>query len=112
MAGKVDPIWVPGSDDIARARVTAFAEFAARGYGYRGSSYLDLWQWSVASLDDFWNAVWTFFGVESATPYRTPQAGAMPHPRWFDGAQVSYVAHLFKGRPDDGVAIVDVQEGD
>jgi acetoacetyl-CoA synthetase len=111
MAGKVDPIWVPSTDDIARARVTAFAEFAASEHGFRGSSYLDLWQWSVASLDDFWNAVWTFFGVESPTPYRSPHVGTMPQVRWFDGAQVSYVAHLFKDRPDDGVAIVDIQEG-
>ena len=59
MADTIDPIWVPSTDDIARAQVTAFAAFAADAYGYRGSSYLDLWQWSVTSLDDFWNAVWT-----------------------------------------------------
>jgi acetoacetyl-CoA synthetase len=112
MADTIDPIWVPSTDDIARAQVTAFAAFAADAYGYRGSSYLDLWQWSVTSLDDFWNAVWTLFGVESRTPYRSARTGTMPDVRWFDGAHVSYVAHLFKGRPDDGVAILDIQEGD
>ena len=30
---------------------------------------------------------------------------------WFDGAQVSYVAHLFAGRPADAVAMIDVQQG-
>ena len=60
MAGQVDPIWVPSATDIALARVTAFAEFAARTYGYCASPYLDLWQCSVARLDDLWDAVWIF----------------------------------------------------
>ncbi|MGB8404741.1 MAG: acetoacetate--CoA ligase [Mycobacterium sp.] len=112
MAGKLDPIWIPSSDDIARARVTAFAAFSVNNYGYQGSSYLDLWQWSVVNVDDFWNAVWTYFGVDSPTPPRSTHVGTMPDVRWFDGAEVSYVAHLFKGRPDDAVAIVDVQEAE
>jgi hypothetical protein len=49
MAGQLDPIWVPSATDIALARLTPFAEFATRKYGYRGSSYLDLLQWSVAN---------------------------------------------------------------
>jgi hypothetical protein len=53
MAGQVDPIWVPSATDIALARVTAFAEFAARTCGYPAGSYRDLRQCSVARLDDF-----------------------------------------------------------
>ena len=57
MAGQVDPIWVPSATDIALARSTNIAEVAARTYVYRSGSYLDLWQCSVARLDDFWDAV-------------------------------------------------------
>ena len=106
MAARPNPIWVPSASDIARARVTAFAEFASSAYGYRGRSYLDLWRWSVASLDDFWDAVWMYFGVQSSSPHRGVRAGTMPQVRWFDGAQISYVAHLFSGRPADAVAII------
>jgi hypothetical protein len=35
----------------------------------------------------------------------------MPHVHWFDGAQVSYVAHVFAGRPAEAVAMIDVQQG-
>ncbi len=110
MAGQVDPIWVPSATDIALPRVSAFAAFAARTYGDRARSYLDRWQCSVARLDDFWDAVRTFFGVHSPSPHRGTRAGVMPHVRWFDGAHVSYLAHLFAGRPADAVAIIDVQE--
>jgi acetoacetyl-CoA synthetase len=105
-----DPIWVPTGQDIAAAGITAFAEQAAAARGYRGESYLDLWRWSVEQLDDFWAAVWDHFDVRSPTPYRAVRDGAMPSVRWFDGAQVSYVEHLFRDRPDDAVAIVDVAE--
>jgi hypothetical protein len=44
MAGQLNPTRAPSATDIARARDTDIAEFAARTYGYRGSSYLDLWQ--------------------------------------------------------------------
>jgi hypothetical protein len=105
-----DPIWVPTGRDIAAAGITAFAEQAAAVRGYRGESYLDLWRWSVEHLDDFWAAVWDHFDVRSPTPYRAVRDGAMPSVRWFDGAQVSYVEHLFRDRSDDAVAIVDVAE--
>ena len=49
MAGQLDPIWVPSATDIALARPTPFAESATRKYGYRGSSYLNLWRLSVAN---------------------------------------------------------------
>jgi hypothetical protein len=60
MAGQTNPITMPTATHTAPACVTGFAEFAARTYGYCASPYLDLWQCSVARLDDFWDAVWTF----------------------------------------------------
>ena len=38
MAAQLDVIWVPSATDIALARVTAFAELAARTYGYRAQT--------------------------------------------------------------------------
>jgi hypothetical protein len=64
MASQLHPARVPSATDTARARGIDIAEFVARTYGYQGSSDLDLWQRSIANLDDFWNAVWTYFGVQ------------------------------------------------
>jgi acetoacetyl-CoA synthetase len=110
MAGQPHPTRLPSATDTARTRGTNIAEFAARTYGYRSSSYLELWQWSIANLDDFWNALRIFFGVQSPSPHPRSRAGTMPHVRWFDGVHVSDVAHLFRGRPADAVAIIDAQE--
>ena len=105
------PIWTPTAADVAQAQVTAFAA-AARERGYAGSTYLDLWRWSIAHLDEFWAAVWEFFDVRAETPYEAVRLGSrMPGVRWFPGARLSYPEHVLRGRADDDVAIVDVREG-
>jgi acetoacetyl-CoA synthetase len=108
--GDLRPIWSPSGDDLARARVTAFARKAAARHGFSGGSYLDLWRWSVAELDEFWAAVWEFFDVRSPTGYRAVRRGVMPDVRWFEGAHVSYVEHVFRDRPGAATALVDVRE--
>ncbi len=104
------PIWAPNGDDLARAQVTTFAGQAAARHGFSGGSYLDLWRWSVANLDEFWAAVWEFFDVRSTTGYRSVRRGVMPDVHWFGGAHVSYVEHVFRDRPGSATALVDVQE--
>jgi acetoacetyl-CoA synthetase len=105
-----EPIWVPTYDDIASAYLTAFASNAARSHGFRGGDYLDLWRWSVDHIDDFWRAIWKFFGIVSPTDFHAGHRGTMPDVSWFDGAQVSYVAHLFRNRSPESVALVDIAE--
>jgi hypothetical protein len=110
MAGHLDPLSAPSATDTTLAHGTDIAQFAARTYGYRAGSSLDR-QRSVARLADFCDAVRTFFGVPSPSLPRAMRAAAMPRVRRFDGAELSYVAHPFAGRPADAVAIIDVQEG-
>jgi hypothetical protein len=108
MAGHLDPNWVPSATNTALARDTDTAEFKARTCGYRASSYLDPWQRSVARLDDFCDAVRTFFGAHSLSPHRATRAGVMPHVRWFDGATSPACSQAV---PPDAVAVIDVQDG-
>ncbi|WP_342593184.1 acetoacetate--CoA ligase [Ramlibacter agri] len=52
-------------------------------------------RWSVEHVEDFWQALWTYFGVQSPTPHERVLSGhAMPGARWFEGAQVNYAGHL------------------
>ena len=34
----------------------------------------------------------------------------MPGARWFEGAELNYAEHLFRGKPDDEVAILHASE--
>ena len=53
-------------------------------------------QWSVDDIGRFWEAVWRYFEISSATPYREVLSGSMPGARWFEGATVNYAEQVFR----------------
>ena len=83
------PTWVPDSDEVTAASVSRFARWlTGTGRARLTGDYLELWRWSVDRLEEFWPAVWDYFGVRSATPYERvltgsvmPWCSAAPHPR-------------------------------
>jgi acetoacetyl-CoA synthetase len=96
---EVPPIlWTPSPERIEAANVTALMR--ARGL----DDYDALWRWSVEDLEGFWAAVWETFGIEGSYD-RVLGSRAMPGAQWFPGATVSYAEHLFRGKPDDRVAL-------
>ena len=100
-------LWTPSAETVAHSRLTEFARFV----GLDGAAYDELWQWSVDDVEAFWEAIWAFFDVRASRPYaRVLDGHAMPGARWFPGAELSYAEHVFRGRDDDGVAIVHESE--
>jgi acetoacetyl-CoA synthetase len=73
-----------------------------RAHGH--ADYEALWRWSVDDLEGFWAAVWEDFGVDGSYD-AVLGSRAMPGADWFPGARVSYAEHMFRGKPDDRVAI-------
>jgi hypothetical protein len=66
LAGKGGaPIWQPGPDAVSDASITRFAELVTATSGHRFDGYQDLWSWSVEHLEEFWSAIWEFFGIEA-----------------------------------------------
>ncbi|MEU9478973.1 acetoacetate--CoA ligase [Streptomyces sp. NPDC048191] len=101
------PFFTPDPEDVAASRIVDFARHA----GLDGSDYAALHRWSVTDLEGFWGAVWEYFDVEAATPYeRVLAEEAMPGARWFPGATLNYAHHALRHVPDDGAAIVALDE--
>src|SRR5512140_3589272 len=92
-------LWRPGAARVRAARLTAFAEWLAAERGLRFAGYEDLWRWSVESPAVFWECVWRHFDVRARRPYARVLADArMPGARWFEGAELSFVSHVFRHR--------------
>ncbi|HXY03336.1 MAG TPA: AMP-binding protein, partial [Terriglobales bacterium] len=92
-----DLLWTPSASQIADANVTKFMHWLVRERGLHFSSYTELWQWSTQKLDEFWQAIWDYFGVQSSAPYsRVLEKRTMPGAEWFPGARLNYAQHILR----------------
>lgn len=111
-----EPLWSPGPDRIAAARITAFQAWAAEHHGAPADGgYPALHSWSVDELDTFWQAVAEWFEVRFTTPYRSVLADrSMPGAQWFPGATLNYAEHALRASEDparaDDAALLYVDE--
>lgn len=93
------------AEQAERARVKDFQHWLATQRHLDLASYADLHAWSVSELESFWEAIWQYFRVQSATPYEQVLADrVMPGTRWFAGATLNYAQHCF-GTQDDAESI-------
>lgn len=90
-------LWSPSAELQAHSNMKAYMDWLAAARGLHFTTYDELWRWSVAELESFWASLWDYFKIQSATPYeRVLSSHAMPGARWFEGATLNYVEHVFR----------------
>lgn len=92
-----DLLWTPSPEQIEATNLTALMRWLAAERGLHFDGYPALWRWSVEHIDDFWQAVWDYFEVESSAPH-TAVLGkrSMPGAQWFPGARLNYAQHVLR----------------
>jgi acetoacetyl-CoA synthetase len=104
-------LWEPSEDRVEQSTLARFARWLADERGRSFASYEELWQWSVASVEDFWSALTTYFDVRLEGGSGAVLGDrSMPGAQWFPGARTSYAAHIFRGKEDGAVAIRHASE--
>ena len=115
------PLWQPSAADRERAEMTRFMRWAGERHGREFEDYEDLWRWSVAELEDFWQDIWEFFGVRSSRePEQVLGERTMPGAQWFAGAELNYAENMLRGpahkdgrgggREPDAIAVLHSSE--
>jgi acetoacetyl-CoA synthetase len=90
-------LWTPSAAQIQDANVTKFMKWLERGHGLHFANYDELWTWSVTKLDEFWQAIWDYFEVQSsAPPMRVLGRRTMPGAEWFPGTRLNYAEHILR----------------
>ncbi len=100
-------LWTPSQALQDSSNIRAYMRWLEATRGLRFATYDDLWRWSVADLEAFWESLWEYFQIRSATPYtRVLSSHEMPGARWFEGATLNYVEHVFRrATPDHPAAL-------
>ncbi len=97
-------MWTPSPERVERALITQFAR--ERGLP---EEYGELQRWSVEHIDEFWAAIWEYYGV-SGSYEAVLGSRDMPGASWFPGARVNYAEHVFRDKPGERVALRHASE--
>ena len=96
-------LWEPPADLRERSEMARFMAERCAG------DYAALWRWSVDDVPAFWAAIWERY--EAGGEFDEVLADAsMPGAVWFPGARLNYAERLFRGKPDERVAILHASE--
>ena len=101
------PLWVPSAERVAQSNLTAFMREIRSRHGVQLSDYAQLYEWSLADPERFWQALWTFAGVIAENPGKEVllDKHRMPGARWFPGARLNFAENLLRRR-DEAQALV------
>jgi acetoacetyl-CoA synthetase len=110
-AQEPEPSWRPDPAEAENTILAAFTRWVAAEHELDLPDYDTLWRWSVEHLDDFWLAVWRYFGIQSEpAPSEVLASTEMPGATWFPGVRLNYVTHVFHDRDPDRTAVVELTE--
>ncbi len=100
-------MWQASPADKGNSRLNAFRSWLSEQRGLDiGTTYEELWQWSVDNVSLFWQCVWDFFEIQSEAPYDSVVDGEMPHAKWFGGSALNLAEHVFRKANADYPAIL------
>ena len=104
-------LWKPSSERIERTTLTRYQRWLEGNRGLRFDTYEELWEWSVAELEEFWQSITEFFDVRfSETPQAVLGRREMPGAEWFPGARVNYAEHVFRDKDPAALALQHASE--
>ncbi len=80
--------------------MTAFAREASRRWKAECGDYANLYRWSVAKPEEFWQSVWSHCGVigERGDGPVLIDASRMPGAQWFPQARINFAENLLRQR--------------
>ena len=110
------PLWYPSAEVVERAQLTRYRKWLGRD---AAEPYEELWRWSVADPDAFWDSLWTFFDVvgdRGDGPVRSGPGMPVDGMHWFPGATLNYAENALRRARDpefrDRTAVIFRAEGD
>src|SRR5690606_34081122 len=104
------PLWTPSEYDIKSSILYGFQQFVEQRYNRCFLDYGSFHHWSVERIEDLWEAILYYFNIDFSGSYdqvlrRGYTVDDFIDVKWFEGISLSYVEHIFREKPDTGIAI-------
>ncbi len=99
-------LWEPSEALKSAANITKYMAWLKEKKGLEFGDYHALWQWSVTDISGFWESLWEFYEIAASRKYSKVLDGKMPEARWFQGAELNYVEHVFRRRSPNHPALL------
>lgn len=108
-----EKLWEPSAERVAQTNLSRFIEFVNHKHGTDFNDYASLYEWSVADIPAFQEAVWHFFKVMHTQPYEevVRDLDKMPGAKWFPGAKLNFAENLLRYRDDHPAIIFRSENG-
>ncbi len=104
------PIWTPSQNRMIESNLYQYMQRMSRRFQKQFSNYDALYQWSIDSIDDFWESIWDEAGIISSEKYVSIRHGNnMFGTKWFESAQLNFAENLLK-YTDSHTAIISKSE--
>ncbi len=100
-------LWEPSENWLKNAEVTRFIKFVNNKYEKNLRGGKDLYQWSVESIPEFWEAMWDFGRIIYSKKYDSvvEDLNVFPGTKWFVGSRLNFAENLLKYK-DDRLAFI------
>ncbi len=101
-------LWEPQPEQITSSQMTAFQQFVETNSGRIFSNYHELWEWSIANMDQFWISIWEFCEVRASRLWEQAlqNPDQMRTAEWFHGARLNFAENLLERGTSDAIAIL------
>ena len=102
-------LWQPTKEVISRTQLYQFIQFIEKKFSLSFKNYTELYDWSIQSIEDFWENVWIFCNIISHASYETPfiEGKTMQDAQWFPGARLNFAENLLRhAKNSNKIAII------
>ncbi len=106
-------LWRPSDERRDASTMQKYINWLSINHGLEFSNYDQLWSWSVSDLNFFWQTIWDYFQLKSASSFERPlKVEKMPGAEWFSGASLNFLDEIFRHSETcpDRIAISSISE--
>ncbi len=90
-------LWEPTPQEAAQCNMSRYMRWLEAKRGLKFSGYIELREWSVREVEEFWNSIVEFFEVRfHHAPEKVLSSHDLPGAHWFPGATLNYAEHALR----------------